>query len=52
MQLVVLVLSAGNPGAKGEAYTGNGGNGGRLGSAHPERNANGGSGIVIISYPS
>ena len=40
------------PGGKGESYTGNGGNGGRLGYAHPERNSNGGSGIVIISYPS
>ena len=41
----------GSPGGRGEAYTGNGGNGGRLGYAHPQRNSNGGSGIVIISYP-
>ena len=41
----------GSPGGRGEAYTGNGGNGGRNGYADPQANSNGGSGIVIISYP-
>jgi len=43
-----------SPGAAGESYTGNGGGGGRgiFGPGNIEANTNGGSGIVIIAYPS